>query len=70
MLYLYLPLSLRQHIHCTVFHHDVVEPALLDGYLELPDDFKDLVDVRVAESKHEVDPDRIAVNPGTLLHLQ
>ena len=51
-----------------MFHKDVDEPALLDGYLELPDEFKDLVDVRVAESKYEVDPDRIAVNPGIHNH--
>lgn len=62
------PLNLRQHIHCTVFHNSVVEPAMLDGYLELPDDCKDLVDIRVAESKLEVDPDRIAVNPGKCLY--
>lgn len=57
----------RQHIHCTVFHKSVVEPTSLDGYLELSDELKDAIDKRVRDSKNEVDPDRIAVDPSELV---
>ena len=59
----------RQHIHCTIFHKSIVEPASLDGYLELSHDDKHLVDERVRQSMFEVDPDRIAINPGNHMIL-
>ena len=39
-----------QHIHCTIFHRSVTSSSAIDGYQELNQEMKVIVDQRIIES--------------------
>ena len=56
-----------QHIHCTIFHRSVTSSSAIDGYQELNQEMKVIVDQRIIESMNEVDADGQPIDPDELV---
>ncbi len=58
-----------QHLSCTVFHKDFLDPNLIDGYHELDAHVQAQIKDRVLQSQHEVDQDDIPIDPDELVRV-
>lgn len=56
-----------QHLDCTVFHKSLKSVEVIDGFRELDQSSKSLMQVRFLKSQSEIDSDEIPVDPDELV---